>query len=324
MKTTFRTAYGPPDVISVRDVPRPEPRGDEVLVRVHAATVNRTDCAALWGKPYVFRFFVGWPRPRVVATGTDFAGEVVAIGPDVSRFAVGDRIMGFNDNNLGSHAEYLCLSTRNAIVAIPEAVSFETAAASMEGAHYAINFINKVPLKAGDKVLVNGATGAIGSAAVALLADMGVDVTAACPAPYHETVAALGAARLIDSGGESLAAQCAPHSFDFVFDAVGKSTFGACRPLLREHGVYISSELGPGGQNPVLALCAPFMRGPKVKFPVPLDIPGSLATVSQLLARGAYRPLIDRRYALEDIREAFAYVASGRKIGNVLMIPTAR
>jgi NADPH:quinone reductase-like Zn-dependent oxidoreductase len=319
MRTTHRTAYGPPEILSVREVPIPEPGPREILVRVRATTVNRTDCGALWGRPYVYRFFVGWPRARVPATGTDFAGEVVAAGAGATRFSVGDRVMGFDDNNLGSHAEYLCLSEERPIVPIPEGVSFEMAAASMEGAHYARNFIDKVGLKPGDAVLVNGATGGIGSAAVVLLKRAGANVTATCAEPHRAAVASLGADRTLDYTRAPFTAQLAGERFAFVFDAVGKSTFGACRPLLGESGIYLSSELGPWGQNVILALLAPLMRGPKVRFPVPTSIAKTLALVAPLLASGEYKPLIDRRYALEEIREAFTYVASGQKIGNVLL-----
>lgn len=322
MRTAFRTAYGPPETLSIRDVPIPEPRRGEILLRVHATTVNRTDCGALWGKPYVFRFFVGWPRPRAVATGTDFAGEVVAIGPDARRFAVGDRVMGFNDNSLGSHAEYLRVSERQPMVAIPEGVSFEHAAASMEGAHYARNFLDRVQLKPGDAVLVNGATGAIGSVAIVLLKRLGANVTAVCAGPYRDAVSALGADRVLDYTRAPFPEQLRGETFAFVFDAVGKSRFVTCRPLLRDTGAYVSSELGPHGENIFLALAAPFMRGPKVRFPIPTDIPRTLALIAPQLALGVYTPLIDRRYRLEDIRQAFDYVASGQKIGNVLLTLT--
>lgn len=321
MQTAYRTAYGPPEVLTVRDMPVPDPGPGEILVRVHAATVNRTDCGALSGRPYIFRFFVGWPRPREVATGTDFAGEVVATGPGVKRFSVGDRVMGFHDHNLGSHAQYLRVSERRPIALVPDGVSFETAAASMEGAHYARNFIDRVGPKRGDAVLVNGATGAIGSASIALLKHLGAHVTAVCAEPHRAAVAALGADRTIDYTRAPFAEQLRGETFAFVLDAVGKSRFSACRPLLGDHGIYASSELGPGGENIFLALCAPAMRGPKVRFPIPTDIPRTLDLVVPLLAQGAFRPLIDRRYALADIREAFAYVASGQKLGNVILTP---
>lgn len=320
MKTTHRTSYGPPDILTVRDVAIPEPGPGEILVRVQATTVNRTDCGALWGKPYIFRFFVGWPRPRHLATGSDFAGQVVATGAGAMRFTAGDRVMGFNDNSLGSHAEYLRVSERQPIVPIPEGVSLEDAAASMEGAHYARNFIDRLPLKRGDAVLVNGATGAIGSAAVVLCKQAGAHVTAVCAGPHHAKVAALGADRILDYLEAPFTEQLRGETFAFVLDAVGKSSFAACRPLLRDTGLYFSSELGPWGQNPILAMAAPLMRGPKVRFPVPTDIRRTLAEVTPLLSAGLYKPLIDRRYRLDDIAEAFTYVASGQKIGNVLLI----
>lgn len=321
MKTAYRTTYGPPEVLTIREVPVPEPGPNEIVVRVHATTVNRTDCGALSGKPYIFRFFVGWPGPRVPATGTDFAGEVVATGAGATRFRIGDRVMGFNDNNLGSHAEYLRVSEREAMAAIPEGVSFEAAAASLEGGHYARCFIDAVGVKPGGTVLVNGATGAIGSAAVMMLKEAGVHVTAVCAEAHRATVTGLGADRTLDYTRTSFIEQLKGETFDFVFDAVGKSSFTACRPLIRETGAYVSSELGPHWQNPRLALIAPFVRGPKVRFPLPSDIPRSLALIVPLLAKGAFRPLIDRRYRLEEIREAFAYTASGQKLGNVLLLP---
>jgi NADPH:quinone reductase-like Zn-dependent oxidoreductase len=319
MKTAYRTSYGPPEILAVRDVPIPEPGPGELLVRVHATTVNRTDCGALWGAPYVFRFFVGWPRPRAVATGTDFAGEVVATGAGATRFTVGNRVMGFDDDNLGSHAQYLCVSERRAIARIPDGVPYDVAAASMEGAHYARNCLDAVSLRPGDAVLVNGATGAIGSAAVMLLHHEGARVTAVCAEPHRATVAALGAERTLDDLAAPFFEQLRGETFALVLDAVGKSTFGACRPLLRDTGTYLSSELGPWGQNPIYALLAPIMTGPKVRFPIPTAIERTLDLVTPMLAQGTFRPLIDRRYTIDQIREAFRYVASGEKIGNVVL-----
>jgi len=319
MQTAYRTAYGPPEVLSVREVPVPEPGPGEILVRVHAATVNRTDCGALSGKPYVFRFFVGWPRPREVATGTDFAGEVVATGAGVTRFSAGDRVMGFHDHNLGSHAQYLRVSERRAIARVPAGVSFETAAASMEGAHYARNFIDRFRVKPGDRVLVNGATGAIGSASVTLLKHAGARVTGVCAGPHRDAIAALGADRTIDYTRAPFTEQLRGETFAFILDTVGNSRFSACRPLLGEEGIYASSELGPRGENVFLALSAPAMRGPKVKFPIPTEIGRTLDLVVPMLAQGTFTPLIDRRYVLADIQEAFTYVASGQKLGNVIL-----
>lgn len=319
MKTTYRTRYGPPAILEVREAPVPEPGPGELLVRVHATTVSRTDCALLEGRPYVLRFVAGWPRPRRTATGTDFAGVVEAAGPKATRFEVGERVMGFDDGGLASHAEYLILGPRQAATRVPEGVPFHAAAASMEGAHYARNFMDKVPLAAGDDVLVYGATGAIGSAAVALLRDAGAVVTAVCQQRHRAAVLALGADRVLDYETQGWLDELGDGSFRYVFDAVGKLTRGAFLRVLRPDGVYLSSELGPWSQNLIFAAAAPVMPGPKVRFPVPTDVPATLALVSRLLAEGTFSPLIDRRYVLDDVREAFAYADSGRKVGNVLL-----
>lgn len=319
VRTTHRDHYGPPASLEVRDAPVPVAGPAELLVKVHATTVSRTDCALLAGRPYVLRFMAGWPRPRVAATGTDFAGEVVAAGPGTPRFEVGERIMGFNDVGLGSHAEYLILGPRQAAARVPTGVSFDAAAASMEGAHYARNMINKVPLQAGESVLVYGATGAIGSAAVALLHDAGVEVTAVSQERHHAAVLGLGADRVLDYETPGWLDALPDDSFRYVFDAVGKLTRAAFLRVLRADGFYLSSELGPWSQNLVFAAAAPLMRGPKVRFPVPTDVPASLELVSRLLAEGRFSPLIDRKYDLSDVREAFEYADSGQKVGNVLL-----
>lgn len=301
----------------------PEPGPGEVLVRVHAATVSRTDCGVLRGAPYVLRFMVGWPRPRRMATGTDFAGEVVSVGPGQERFDVGDRVMGFNDVGIGSHAEYLILTARDAAARVPAGVDLGVAAASMEGAHYARNFMNKVPIKEGDSVLVYGATGAIGSAAVSLLKETGAVVTAVCPKRHDAAVAALGAETVLYYTEPGWMSGLGERSFDYVFDAVGKLTLGTFRRILKTTGVYVSSELGPWSQNLFYALAAPAMRGPTVRFPFPTDVQKTLDLLCPLLASGRYTPLIDRRHDLDHLKEAFEYVESGQKVGNVLLLPTA-
>lgn len=297
----------------------PVPGPGQILVRVRAATVNRTDCAALSGTPYIYRFFLGWPRPREGATGTDFAGEVVAAGEGVTRFSVGERVMGFDDSNFGSHAEYLCVGATRPIARIPDGVPFDVAAASLEGAHYAYTFMMGVSLQAGQRVLVYGATGAIGSAAVQLFRHAGVHVTAVCAAEHHAALRERGAEELLDHTRGDWRAQLSGQRFPVVLDSVGKSTLGACRPVLDSRGIYLSSELGPGAQNVWFALAAPLMFGPKVRFPIPKDIPRTLDVMASLLAEGQFVPLIDRSYPLADLRAAFEYVGSGQKVGNVLL-----
>ncbi len=317
MKASTRTTYGSPDVITVKEVEKPTPKPDEILVQVHATTVNRTDCGALWGKPFVFRLFIGLFKPRNEITGTDFAGVVEAVGQNVTSFLVGDRVWGFDDNTLPSHAEYMAIDTKKPIMKIPNGFTFEQAAASAEAAHYAYNFLNKVKLAPGNKVLVNGGTGGIGSAAIQFLKSKDIFVTAVCHSQYDDRVRALGPDRIIHFDKEDFTQD--NEKYDFVFDAVGKSSFKPCTRILKENGVYISSELGPGAENLYLPLLTSIKGGKKVIFPLPVDISKSLAFVADLVEQRKFKPLIDRTYALDQIKEAFEYVNSGQKIGNVII-----
>lgn len=319
MRAAVREAYGPPSAIQIRELDRPVPDSRQILVKVMAATVNRTDCAVLTGKPFIMRFFTGLTKPRLICTGTDFAGVVEEAGAAVTGFRKGDRVWGFLDNGLGSHTQYVCLNELDPIENIPDGVDYETAAASAEAAHYAFNFVNKVNLSSEQKVMLNGATGAIGSAALQMLKQKGVFVSATCRAEHEEIVLKMGADRVIAYDKEDFTQDY--DLYDFVFDSVGKSTFGACKRLLKPNGIYLSSELGPGVQNPLLAIFTPILGGKRVIFPAPSNIPSSLANMKKMLQEGCFSPLIDRAYNLEQISEAFEYVASGQKIGNVLLKP---
>lgn len=317
MKAAIRYQYVPPQQLSVGEVPQPLPGAHEILVRVYATTVNRTDCAVLTGWPLAIRAFTGLSKPKLPITGTDFAGQVEAVGQEVNDFKIGDKVWGFDDTGLESHAHYLCIATSGNVIKMPENASYETAAASAEAAHYAINFVNKLKVTPGQKVLVNGGSGAIGSAAIQILHDLGLQVTAVCGTKNMERVQSLGAEKVIDFEKEDFTRQGG--SYDFVFDAVGKSTFFKCKRLLKPGGIYLSSELGPWWQNIYLSLITPIFGGKKVIFPIPFDIKASLAYMKKLLEAGKFKPLIDRTYPLEKISEAFEYVGSGQKIGNVII-----
>ena len=319
MRAIIRTQYGAPEVLQLQEIAQPMPKDQEVLIKVYATTVNRTDCAVVSGKPFIMRFFTGLFKPKLLTPGTDFAGVIEAIGKDVKQFKIGDRVWGFDDNGLGSQAEYMTLREDKAMIRIPDNITYQEAAASAEAAHYAYNFINKVNINPGDKVMLHGATGAIGSAALQFLKNMGATVTATCRGQHIELIKSLGADKVIDYEQEDFTKD--KEQYHFVFDAVGKSTFSKCKPLLYPGGVYISSELGPGAQNPFLALITPLLGGKKVKFPIPLDIKGSLQFIKNLLEQGKFKPLIDHEhpYQLENITAAYHYVASEQKVGNVVL-----
>lgn len=317
MKAAIRRTYGPPSTVQVEAVPQPILKDGEVLIKVHATTVNRTDCAVMTGKPYIMRLFIGWGKPRSPVLGTDFAGVIEAAGKGVEDFKKGDRVWGFYDEGLGSQAEYMTYSAQKNIARMPEGLSFEQAAASLEATHYAYNFLNKVKPQAGQKVLINGATGAIGSALLQFIKHENSYVTAVCNTPQVSLIQSLGADKVYDYSREDFTQD--EERYDFVFDAVGKSSFGACKHLLTPRGIYISSELGKGAQNPFLALITPLLGGKKVIFPLPINIKRSLAFIADRIAEGTFNALIDRTYPLEEIADAYEYVASGQKIGNVVI-----
>lgn len=317
MKAATRTRYGSPDILKVRNIKKPRPDENQLLIRVYATTVNRTDIGVLTGMPWVFRFFTGLTEPRYQVTGTDFAGRVEAVGDNVTDFKKGDKVWGFLDHGLPSHAEYMVIAQNQAILKIPEGISFAEAVACAEGAHYAYNFINKIDPKPGQNILVYGATGAIGSAAVQLLKNAKLNVTAVCATPHVDLVKGLGPDRVIDYLIEDFTK--GDQEYDFVLDAVGKSSFGKCKPILKPKGVYASSELGPRMENIYLSLLTPLSGGKKVVFPLPTNIKGSMNHIQKLVEAGKFKPLIDRTYPLDDIAEAFRYVASGQKIGNVII-----
>ncbi|MFB0559600.1 MAG: NAD(P)-dependent alcohol dehydrogenase [Candidatus Lokiarchaeia archaeon] len=317
MKAIVRTKYGSPDVLQLKEVEKPTPKDNEVLIRVYATTVNRTDCGILWGKPFIIRFFTGLFKPSSPIPGTDFAGEIEAVGKNVVSYKIGDRVFGFDDNGLGSHSQYMTIQEDKPLSIIPENLNYEHAVASLEGAHYAYNFIKKVDLKSGQKVLVNGATGAIGSAIVQFLKYFGLYVTAVCNTKNIELVKSLGADKIIDYENQDFTQD--NEKYEFVFDAVGKSTFSKCKPLLQPAGIYISSELGPKNENLFLALITPLLGGKKVKFPFPRDIKGSIIFIKDLIEQKNFKPVIDRVYSLDKIAEAYNYVASGQKTGNVII-----
>lgn len=318
MKAAVHNRYGPPDVIRVAEVAKPSIRDQDVLVRVHATTVNRTDCAYRSASPFFVRILTGLARPRRTVLGTEYAGVVDAVGSGVASFKAGDQVFGYNEGRFGTHAEYLSVPHDGAIATMPSGVTFEEAAPGTEGSHYALAFLNKAGVRPGQDVLVYGATGAIGSAAVQLLKHRGATVTAVCDGAHMELVKGLGADRVVDHTAQDFTRD--EQSYDAVFDAVGKSTFGHCKRLLKPGGVYLSSDLGPWWQNVLLPLVTPLFRGRKVKFPFPKQDQEMARYFRDLMESGEFGPVIDRRYALEQIVDAYRYVETGQKIGNVVII----
>jgi len=317
MKAAFYNSYGPPDVLTVTEVDKPTPTDNEVLVRVHMATMNRTDTGLRSANYFISRFFTGLVRPRQPIGGSEFAGEIVQVGANVTSFKVGDKVFGFDDVNGGAHAEFMAKKTTGAFVAIPLGFSYSQVAAAGEGATYALNDIRASGIKKGQKALVYGASGAIGSAAVQLLKHMGVNVTAVCGTKNVQLMQELGADEVIDYQTQDFLQT--NNKFNLIFDAVGKTSYGACKKLLTPGGTYCSTELGKYGQNPLLAIWFALTRSRKVIFPIPKINKEIMEYLKQLIELGAYTPAIDRTYALSEVVEAAKYAESGQKTGNVLL-----
>jgi len=317
MKAAIYTQYGPPEVVQIKEVAKPIPKPNEVLIRVRASTVNRTDCGFRSAEYFVSRFFTGLFKPNFQILGNEFAGEIEEIGTTVSSFKIGDRVFGFMDDACGGHAEYLTISEYKGLAIIPEDLSFEDAAPLIEGSHYALCNIRAAKVQPGQKVLVNGGTGAIGSAAIQILKYFDAQVTAVCATQHLELVKSLGADIVIDYSKEDFTQT--KETYDFVFDAVGKSSFGKCKPLLNEKGIYISTELGKNGENIWLALLTPLFAGKKLLFPLPTITKADVVFLKQLVQLGKFKPVIDRAFSLKDIVEAYRYVETGMKTGNVVI-----
>jgi len=317
MKAAVQTRYGPPEVVRILEVEKPVLKDNEVLVKVHATTVNRTDCACRAARPFFMRLFTGLVRPRAMVLGNEFAGVLEAVGAGVTSFEVGDKVFGYNEGPFGAHAEYMSIPESGSVATMPANVTYQQAAASTEGSHYALSHIRAAKVQSGQDVLVYGATGAIGSASVQLVKSLGASVTAVCDTDHVELVRGLGADRVIDYTVEDFTKD--EQTYDAVLDSVGKSSFSQCKPLLKPGGVYLSSELGPLAQNPFLALIAPLHGGKKVRFPIPKHDQEMVGYFRGLLESGAFKPVIDRTYPLDQIVEAYRYVETGQKTGNVVI-----
>lgn len=309
--------YGSPDVVKVKEVAKPVPGNNEVLVKVHASSVNRTDCGFRSGKPYIVRLFSGILKPRQTILGSEFAGEVEAIGKDVQSFHVGDKVFGFHPDIFGAHVQYICLPEDASFTNMPLNLSYREAAAICEGAHYAMNYLKEIDFKKQNKILINGATGAIGSAAVQLAKYFGAEVTAVGNTKNMNLVKSLGADTVIDYQKEDFTKR--NHRFDVVLDAVGKSSFFKCKSILNKGGIYFSTELGPYAQNVFLPLYTGIVGDKKMSFPLPKHSKKEIIFFRELIESGQYHAVIDRQYPLDQIQDAYRYVETGEKTGSVVI-----
>lgn len=319
MKAIVHTQYGPPEVLQLKDIPKPTPKENEVLIKIHATTVNRTDCGFRKPEyPVIIRLINGLFTPKNNTLGNELAGEIEAIGTAVTTFTPGEKVFGLSTYKFGAHAEYICLPEAGSITTKPVNMSYNEAAAVCDGLFLAMNLIRKIDFTTKPAILINGATGSIGSACVQLAKHYGAKkITAVCNSANFELVRSLGADETIDYTKEDFTNN--GQLYDVVLDAVGKSSFFRCKKLLKPKGIYISTELGYLGQNIFLALLTPIMGGKQVKFPIPKDCKEDIILFKELIEAGEYKAVIDKIYPLEQIIEAVKYVESGQKIGNVVI-----
>lgn len=317
MKAFVYSRYGSPDVLQQMEVPKPIPKDNEVLVKVHATTLNRTDCGFRRPDYFIIRLFNGFFKPKVKILGSEFAGTVETVGSRVSTFKAGDEVFGLSTGKFGAHAEYICVPESGSIAIRPDNISLEEAAAVCDGLMLANGYLKDLDYSRPQKILIYGASGSIGTAGVQFAKYFGAKVTAVCNTKNVELVRSLGADEVIDYTKNDFT--LAGNDFDYVFDAVGKSSFFKCRKLLKPKGVYVSSEFGFLAQNLFLTLLTPVFGGKRVKFPIATDKKEDILFFKKLIESGKYRAVIDRRYPFSDIIEATKYVETGEKTGNVVI-----
>ncbi|MEZ4905332.1 MAG: NAD(P)-dependent alcohol dehydrogenase [Spirosomataceae bacterium] len=312
MKAFVNTEYGSVEVLQLQEIPKPSPKANEVLIKIKATTVNRSDTGIRKAEYFIARFFTGFLKPKFHVLGSEFAGVVESIGKDVTSFNIGDEVFGLSGDTFGTHAEYLCFPEDGAIALKPQNFSFEEAAAICEGHYLALNYLQKVNLSRGHKILINGASGSIGSSAVQLAKHFGAQITAVTNTKNLALAKQLGADVVIDYIQDDFTK--IDDKFDFIFDAVGKSSFFKCKRLMKEKAVYFSTELGFAYANVFLPL---FTK--KVLFPIPVHNKEQMEFFKTLAEAGEIRAVIDRQYPFEQIKEAHQYVELGQKTGSVVI-----
>jgi NADPH:quinone reductase-like Zn-dependent oxidoreductase len=321
MKAVVHDRYGPPEVLRLENVGRPVPKDDEVLIRVHATTVTRSDAAWRSGKPFFSRLFTGLSRPKRRILGTELAGEVEAVGSAVREFGVGDRVFG--TPLFGAHAEFVAMRASGPLAHMPAGMSFEEAAAVCDGAILAVTPLRLADLREGRRILVYGASGSMGTAGVQLARHFGAHVTAVCGTGNVELVRSLGAGEVIDYTREDFTKN--GERYDVIFDAVGKHSFRRSRGSLSQDGIYLPTD---GFENLfwVLWTSPAILRsdGRRVRFEIPPRYRKTdVLFLRQLIEAGEYRAVIDRSYPLEDVVEATRYVETEQKTGNVVLTVVA-
>jgi NADPH:quinone reductase-like Zn-dependent oxidoreductase len=318
MRAVVHDRYGKPDVLHLADVERPVPKDDEILVRIHATSVTRTDCGLRSAKPFMSRFITGVRRPKRPILGMEFAGEVEAVGAAVREFGIGDRVFGVK--GFGANAEFVCVRESAPVAHMPAGMTFEEAAAVSDGVCMALPCLRKreADIRRGRSVLVYGASGSVGTAAVQLLKHFEADVTGVCNTKNVELVRSLGADEVIDYERSDFTKN--GKTYDVILDAVGKHSFRRCRRSLRPGGIYVTTDLGFMWHAPLLMMLTRWIGDKRSTIGVARYRKEDVELVKKLIEAGEYRAVIDRRYPLEDVVDATRYVETGQKTGNVVLV----
>lgn len=316
MKAIVYTEYGTPDVLQLKEVEKPTPKNNEVMIRIYATTVTAADGLMRRGESFMSRIFLGFRKPRREILGTELAGEIESVGKDVKRFKKGDQVYGFTGFGLGAYAEYACMPEKGSLAIKPVNLTYEESAAVVDGASTALFFLkDKASIQGGQKILILGASGSIGSFAVQLARYYGAEVTGVCSTKNLELVKSLGADRVIDYTQEDFTKN--DETYDIIFDTIGKSSFSGCQGSLKENGRYL---ITVGGlMNYVLTLWTSMVGGKRVICEMSIEKTEALLSIKKLVEKGKIKPVIDRRYTLEQIVEAHSYVEKGHKKGNVVI-----
>ncbi len=319
MKAIVYTEYGSPDVLQLKEVAKPTPKDNELLIRIEATTVTAVDSTFRQGASMSGRFYTGLTRPKRPVLGSTLAGEVEAVGKDVTLFQKGDHVFGATAN-FGTHAEYICLPEDGALAVKPANITHEEAVAT-NPVLTALPFLRDTgQIQSGQKVLINGASGSVGSYAVQLAKQMGAEVTGVCSTEKMEFVKSLGADKVIDYKTEDFTHS--GESYDIIFDAAGKSSYGRCQHILKENGVYLSTVLSPGIIFDVIRTSLVGRKKAKITFAglrPASEQAKDLRFLTELMEAGQVKSLVDRCYPLAQTAEAHRYVDTGRKKGSVVI-----
>jgi NADPH2:quinone reductase len=316
MKAIVYTHYGPPEVLQLQEVQKPVPEANQVLIKVHATSVTAADCLVRRGEPAWGKLILGLRGPRRKIIGTELAGEIEAVGREVTRFRPGDQVYGFTGFGLAAYAEYTCMPEKGSLGIKPTNLTYAEAAAAVDGATTALFFLrDKACIQRGDSVLINGASGSIGTYAVQLARHLGAEVTGVCSSRNVELVRSLGADHVIDYTKEDFTQN--REAYDIIFDTVGKSSFSQCKSALKRNGRYLPTT---GLSNTFLKLWTSLFGDKKVVSGMSIDKNDGLVFLKELIEAGKLQIIIDRTYPFEQIAAAHRYVEAGHKTGNVVIL----